>query len=761
MNTLSISNEREATTKTERGLYIPDVNGNPRWVWPAASNRPTFLAFFQAITWKQWVYVAVIRLVFMLRLQRIVFASIPLGEDYVMEGENWAVFTGTPGPNRKRVIINEEGAITKVAVEDKVIVNLQNEAFFLRNLRAHTPRFSFRVPKLVEYVDGELTMENIANRGTWSRFTDQHATALWQLRRVKAMEGTVGDWLEWGGIHDKINRLKNYPHAEISVGLLNTLLQMVALEDLEQPLRYGLAHGDFTPWNTLRTKNNQLAIIDWELGQTEMPLGFDFFHFHLQNGIMVERKSWEQIYRGMQEVLTAETRTALFGSAEVDLDRYLRLYLIYHVSYYLSLYQQQQEWHQQIYWQLDVWSDGMTSLVDPQDQRKALLSRLFDGLKNRDYAVLKMENEDPMALPLDSDLDILIGKEDAPLIVDLLERYPLLARAKVVRKSFMTSLLLILNDGQILSVDLIWTIKRKATVFMDAGRMIQRANKNRYGVRVVSAQDTRRYVELFYGLNGAAVPAKFGHLETFPGRVTALPENKGLQGLGNRTAYLLDTLRTMFSNRGFVLTFSGVDGAGKSTIIERVVTMLDKEFRRPVKVLRHRPSVLPILSAWRYGKKGAEEKSMASLPRTGSNNSLLSSLVRFSYYYVDYLLGQWYVHFRYVLRGYVVVYDRYYYDFMIDPRRTNLELPAWITAAGFWLLKKPALNFFLYADPDTILARKQELDRDTIVSLTGQYHDLFEGYEKSNTSGHYVNLENVVLEDTLTVIRTSLLNQNV
>lgn len=761
MDILSINTKTEAAVKCPAGLYLPDAAGNPRWVWPAASNRPTFLAFFQAITWKQRVYVAVIRLVFMLRLQRIMFASIPLGEDFAMEGNNWAVFTGTPGPNRKRVIINEEGTITKVAVEDKAIVNLQNEAFFLRNLQAHTPRFSFQVPKLVEYVDGELTMENIANRGTWSWFTDQHATALWQLRRLKAMEGTVGDWLEWSSIHDKINRLKNYPHAEIPAGLVEQLLQMVTLEDRQQPISYGLAHGDFTPWNTLRTKNNQLAIIDWELGKTEMPLGFDFFHFHLQNGIMVERKSWQQIYRGMQNVLTAETRTALFGHAEADVDRYLRLYLMYHVSYYLSLYQQQQEWHQQIYWQLDVWSDALASLIDPEDQRKALLSRLFDGLKNRDYALLKMENEDPLALPADSDLDILVSREDAHELVDLLERYPLLARAKVIRKSFMTSLLLILNDGQILSVDLIWKLKRKATVFMDAGRMIQRADKNRYGVRVVSAQDTRRYVELFYGLNGAAVPAKFGHLETFPGRVTALPENKGIQGLGNKAAYLLDTLRTIVYNRGFVLTFSGVDGAGKSTIIERVVTMLDKEFRRPVKVLRHRPSVLPILSAWRYGKKGAEEKSMATLPRTGNNTSLLSSLARFSYYYLDYLLGQWYVHFRYILRGYVVVYDRYYFDFMIDPRRTNLELPAWITAAGFWLLKKPALNFFLYADPDTILARKQELDRDTIVSLTGQYHDLFEGYEKSNTSGQYVNLENVVLEDTLTVIRTSLLHQNV
>ncbi|WP_273445663.1 phosphotransferase family protein [Neolewinella agarilytica] len=761
MSTVSISNEREATTKEGHGLYIPGVDGHPRWIWPADSKRPTFLQFFQPISWKQHIYVIVIRLIFLLRLQQLVFSSIPLKADFTRKEDGWAVFTGTPGPNRKLVIINKKGEIAKVAVGKMAIPNLRNEAFFLRDLQANEQRFSFRVPKLIRYKDEELVMEKIPSQGTWSRFTQQHATALWQLRRVKAHNGLLSDWREWDRIHKRINQLKNEPHADIPVGLITDLLKMVVQEDRTAAVSYGLAHGDFTPWNTLRTNDDQLAIIDWELGQTEMPLGFDFFHFHLQNGIMVERKSWQQIYRGMQEVLTEETRSALFGNAEADVDRYLRLYLMYHISYYLSLYQQQQDWHQQIYWQLDVWSDALVSLLDPEDQRRALLSRLFDGLKNRDYAVLKMEHEDPLALPPGSDLDILLSREDARQLVDLLERYPLLARAKVVRKSFMTSLLLVLQDGQILSVDLIWKLKRKATVFMDAGRMIQRADKNRYGVRVVSAQDTRRYVELFYGLNGAEVPAKFGHLETFPGGANSLAENKGSQGLGNRAAYLLDTLRTMVYNRGFLITFSGVDGAGKSTIIERVVTMLDKEFRRPVKVLRHRPSVLPILSAWRYGKKGAEEKSMASLPRTGNNTSLVSSLLRFSYYYLDYLLGQWYVHFRYVLRGYVVVYDRYYYDFIIDPRRTNLELPGWVTAAGFRLLQKPALNFFLYADPDTILARKQELDRDTIVSLTKQYRNLFEGFEKKNTSGQYVNLENVVLEDSLQAIRTSLLKQNV
>lgn len=761
MNKLSIDLNRKAAAKASAGLYLPDADGNPRWVWPAASNEPTFLQFFQAITWKQRAYVAIIRLVFRLRLQRMVFASVPLGPDLALSGKNWAVFTGTPGPNRKQVILADEGTIIKVAVGETAPPNLNNEAFFLRNLPLNGARFSFAIPQLLRHSKAELVMEKIPNRGTWSQLTKKHVVALEELRKVKPFRGPLSDWVKWATIHDQLNDLKNYPHPGIPKGLVDNLLQMVMREDREQPVSYGVAHGDFTPWNTLRTKNDQLAIIDWELAQTEMPLGFDFFHFHLQNGIMVARKTWSQIYVGMEEMLSPGVRTALFGTAEVDVDRYLRLYLIYHLSYYLSLYSQQKEWHQQIYWQMEVWSDALRSLSYSEDHRKDLLSLVFDELQLRDYAVLKMATEAPLALPATSDLDILVKNTDVRHLIKKIKQYPQLARCRVIRKSFMTSLLLILKDGQTLAVDLIWKLKRKATVFIDAGSMIRNARTNSYGVRVVSPADTRRYINLFYGLNGAPIPAKFGFTSTPSGDAKRLPENSGWSGIRNKVAYVVDTFRTMLFNRGVVITFSGVDGAGKSTIIEQVANMLDKEFRRPVKVLRHRPSILPILSAYRYGKEGAEKKSMATLPRTGKNTSLLSSLLRFGYYYSDYLIGQWYIFLRYTIRGYTIVYDRYYYDFLVDPRRTNLELPSWIPATGFHLLKKPAFNFFLFAHPDTILARKQELERATIVSLTKQYRSLFEEYGKNNASGIFTSIENVVLEDTLTEIRTALINQNI
>jgi thymidylate kinase len=202
--------------------------------------------------------------------------------------------------------------------------------------------------------------------------------------------------------------------------------------------------------------------------------------------------------------------------------------------------------------------------------------------------------------------------------------------------------------------------------------------------------------------------------------------NRGFNAVLNGLNYLADTVRRYLPQQGFVVTFSGVDGAGKSTIIAEVSHNLEKQYRRKVKVLRHRPSLLPIISAWRHGKEKAEQLSVAKLPRQGKNSSQLSSLLRFGYYYADYLMGQFYVQLRYVMQGYVVLYDRYYFDFINDSIRSNIILPASFTTNGYRFLLKPRFNFFLYAHVEEILKRKQELDATTIEQLTAKYKRLFE-----------------------------------
>jgi thymidylate kinase len=208
----------------------------------------------------------------------------------------------------------------------------------------------------------------------------------------------------------------------------------------------------------------------------------------------------------------------------------------------------------------------------------------------------------------------------------------------------------------------------------------------------------------------------------------------------------------LYFNKGIIVTFSGVDGAGKSTILENVKSTLQKKYRQKTIVLRHRPSLLPILSTLLHGKKTAEKNAAQSLPRQGSNTSTLSSYIRFFYYYSDYLVGQFYVYFRYTLRGYTVLYDRYYFDFIIDSKRSNIVLPRKFLKWCYALVFKPNLNVFLYADPEIILSRKKEMNSNEIYTLTNEYKNLFEEYAKSSRHNHYITINNTDLNKTLDIV---------
>jgi thymidylate kinase len=205
-------------------------------------------------------------------------------------------------------------------------------------------------------------------------------------------------------------------------------------------------------------------------------------------------------------------------------------------------------------------------------------------------------------------------------------------------------------------------------------------------------------------------------------------------------------------NKINIITFTGVDGAGKTTILREITKKIQEDYLISVKELRHRPSVLPILSAIKYGKQKASEKTMEVLPRTGTNKSTISSLLRFFYYLLDYILGQWIIYFKYTRKNVLVIYDRYYFDFIVDSRRTNIDLNNKFVSFFYKFIFKPDLNIFLYAPTEVILKRKQEMDKDSIEQLTNDYLDLFLEFNAVYKPNYY-SIENIEKDKTITLIK--------
>jgi thymidylate kinase len=544
----------------------------------------------------------------------------------------------------------------------------------------------------------------------------------------------------------------------------------------DEQVETSFSHGDFTSWNIYKS-HKKAGVYDWELATDKHPIGFDAFHFLFQQHILINRSPWLTIREDIYDRIQEKNIQKWSKNNEISINKYLSLYLLTNTTHYLGIYSKQEKWHEQIHWLIETWNQGLSDILKmTKTNRELLILDLFDFLKTKQYGALKFPEISPEKLSEFSDIDLCILKSDYNSIIHFIENHPLISDYTTSSKSYMSSLNIQLIDGGNLSLDLIWNFKRTKWVFLNADELLKRCHPNQYGVKIPSNEKLARYIGLFYGLNGAAVPEKYAHFQEylthspidleikrhFIGEKNAIEklyqiiktrkENKGFHKFWNLAQYAFDTAKQMMKNKGIILTFSGVDGAGKSTIIEHVKGILEKKFRKRVVVIRHRPSILPILSAITKGKEQAEKDAASTLPRQGTNQSKLSSFVRFMYYYVDYLFGQIYINFKYKFRGYVVLYDRYYYDFILDSKRSNILINPSIVRFGYKFVFTPDLNFFLYADPEVILKRKQELSAETIVELTKQYKQLFSGYENRKLNKNYHCINNVDLQETLDYI---------
>ena len=475
----------------------------------------------------------------------------------------------------------------------------------------------------------------------------------------------------------------------------------------------------------------------------------------------------------------------------IDTELHLALYLIINVSEFLVLYQKQGKLHMQVQWLTQTWKEAIQYVninYHKEHIRSYFIQDFISSISNLNYAWMKYEGKKLSEISEDTDMDLLVDSSALPDILAYIKMYEPFAKIKSIHKSNMTTVSIYFNNQDFLSIDLIYAFKRNQYQYINPEAILQLTCVNADKVKVPQRHHDFLYILLFYTLNKSAIPEKYFNqfhnllLEEQKGILSyvnekysmdlksldelmqnnlsirptllahikaAFSQNHSIGSIKSLFQYVSDTLKEYIYNQGFIMTISGVDGAGKSTVIESLKEKLQTKFRKKVKILRHRPSVFPILSSYVYGKKEAEQKAANTLPRQGNNKSVLGSIFRFSYYYLDYQIGQIYIYFKYVCRGYIVIYDRYYFDFIQDSKRTNINLPPALTGFLYRFIYKPKLNVLLYADPQVILKRKQELTEQEITEMTYSYRKLFGKLAKKYERSVYLTIENIHKEVTI------------
>ncbi|MDA9027172.1 hypothetical protein N9I12_00060 [Gammaproteobacteria bacterium] len=215
-------------------------------------------------------------------------------------------------------------------------------------------------------------------------------------------------------------------------------------------------------------------------------------------------------------------------------------------------------------------------------------------------------------------------------------------------------------------------------------------------------------------------------------------KNKPLKTLKYTLAFYFEKVdRIVFRYKTFCKVFSVMapDGAGKTTFIDALIDEInfyfvnDKDDHR-CNIYHFRPNLLPNLGV--LGEKTGikqQDKDFTN-PHRAKPASKFSSLIRISYYWLDYIIGHNYFVRKDVQFDKFSVFDRYSYDLLVDPVRTRLNLPLWVRKLYVNCTIHPKIVFYLSADPEVIYGRKQELTLDEIKRQNTEYEKVVNSHKR-------------------------------
>jgi thymidylate kinase len=158
---------------------------------------------------------------------------------------------------------------------------------------------------------------------------------------------------------------------------------------------------------------------------------------------------------------------------------------------------------------------------------------------------------------------------------------------------------------------------------------------------------------------------------------------------------------------GFTIAFLGTDGAGKTTIIDSLSPSLNRSVHNALFYEHMRPNVLPNI-AQIFGRKKMD--GPVTNPHAKEASGILGSLLRLFYYSLDYVVGYWVKVYPVLVRkSSIWIFDRYFYDYLLDPKRARINLPVPFIKFIRVFIPKPDLILCLWTDPKEIYERKPEL----------------------------------------------------
>lgn len=163
---------------------------------------------------------------------------------------------------------------------------------------------------------------------------------------------------------------------------------------------------------------------------------------------------------------------------------------------------------------------------------------------------------------------------------------------------------------------------------------------------------------------------------------------------------------------GLWIVFMGIDGSGKSSVLEKVLKDLAPIGRN---IARYH---------FRPGLGQSSPGQINTNPHKQTHRSVLASSIKLIYYLFDYILGYILRIFPQLVRSTFIAFDRHYIDLLVDPKRYRYGGPTWLAIMIGKLIPQPDLFIYLDLPAETAIARKPEITLEDARLLRNKYIQL-------------------------------------